>query len=68
MKSMKGRQEMTKTINDVRIGDRIRSKINGVEGTVEDVDYTSLKVRWDDGTASISRKIDGWVLFVPVNI
>jgi hypothetical protein len=54
-----------RTIHDIRIGDAVRSLMDGSLGEAVDVDGACIKVRWDDDTHSIYHKRDGFVLFTP---
>lgn len=49
------------TIHEVTVGRRVVFFEPLMEGTIEDVDYCSIKIRWDDGLSSILRKADGFV-------
>ena len=53
------------TIQDVYLGQRVRSTVDASHGRVIDIDYASINVRWDDGGYSIFAKRDGFVGFVP---
>lgn len=53
------------TIHDVFVGQRVRSMLDATPGEVVEVDYTAVKVRWEDGCYSIFRKQDGFTGFVP---
>jgi hypothetical protein len=52
---------MKKTIQDVKVGDRVVWFSPRMEGRVDDADYSSIKIQWDDGTASIERRADGFI-------
>jgi hypothetical protein len=54
-------QAAARTIEGVKAGDMVVWFSPRIEGKVEDVDYSSIKIRWDDGTASIERKADGFI-------
>ena len=54
------------TIFYIKAGDRVRSTTgDDARGTVIEVDYTSLRVKWDDGVISLFHKWDGFVTFTP---
>jgi hypothetical protein len=53
------------TIHDLKQGDRVTSTVDEIDGTVTDIDYTSVAIQWDDGACSQFRKADGFVGFNP---
>jgi hypothetical protein len=52
---------MTTTIEEVKIGDRAVWFSPRIEGSVIYVNYSTILIRWDDGSASILRKSDGFI-------
>lgn len=49
------------TMDDVKIRDRVEWLSPREEGTVIDVNYCSVQIRWADGKTSIARKADGFI-------
>ena len=48
------------TIEEVKIGDRVEWFLPRETGTVIDVNYSSIKIRWDAGEFSIHTKSEGF--------
>ena len=49
------------TIENIRVGDRVQWFSPHCEGTVADVDYCTIQIRWDDGSVSNCQKADGFI-------
>jgi preprotein translocase subunit YajC len=43
---------MNEWMNDLQTGDQVKSLEDGVVGTVIEVGYAAVKVRWEDGMTS----------------
>ena len=52
---------MTQTMNDIKVGDRVVWFSPRIEGTIADVDYSSVQIQWDDGKSSIITKCHGFI-------
>jgi hypothetical protein len=63
--SFRTNSRIIRTIHDIRIGDSVRSRVDGLTGVVVDADGACVKVLWTDGEHSIYHRRDGFVLFAP---